>query len=74
MWYMRINTLQLKKDRVLLLKAVRDHIKVSIDNADVNSNSEADISDMLLDMKDKKQLKQLKVVKKELDKWIKELE
>lgn len=66
--------MRIKDNRLLLLKALRDHIDTSLDNAEINPNFESDVADMLTDMKEKKNVKRLKVIKKELDKWIKEME
>jgi len=57
-----------------LLKALRDHVEVSLENSEVESQFEADVAEMIMAMRDKRTVKQLKVVRKELDKWIKEME
>jgi hypothetical protein len=56
------------------LKALRDHVEVSLENSEVESQFEADVAEMIMAMRDKCTVKQLKVVRKELDKWIKEME
>jgi hypothetical protein len=65
---------RIKNDRLLLLKALRDHVEVSLENSEVESQFEADVAEMIMAMRDKRTVKQLKVVRKELDKWIKEME
>lgn len=57
-----------------MLKALRDHVEVSLENSEVESQFEADVAEMIMAMRDKRTVKQLKVVRKELDKWIKEME
>jgi hypothetical protein len=55
-----------------LLKVLHDHIQLSLKNADVNPKSRSDIMDMIWDMKDKKKLRDLKLINKKLEKWIKD--
>lgn len=60
------------KSKLLLLKLLHDHVKLSLENSKVNPNSQSDMVDMVLAMKDKKTLRELKLIEKELKKWIKE--
>lgn len=65
---------KIKKDRLLLLKVLRDHVKESLNNSEINPAFEEDVADMFLAIQDRKNVKQLKVVEKELEKWIDEME
>jgi hypothetical protein len=66
--------LRIKNDRLKLLKTLQSHVKVSLDNADVNPNLELDVAELIIVLREKKTVKMLKSVKKELDIWIKEME
>ena len=67
-------THDLKNNRLNLLKELRNYVKRTLKNSDMNPNSKADVSDMMMELQDRKTVRTLKVVRKELDKWIKEME
>ena len=67
-------THDLKNSRLNLLKELRNYVKKTLKNSDLNPNSKADVSDMMMELQDRKAVRTLKVVRKELDKWIKEME
>jgi len=66
--------LNIKKDKVSLLKAVDDLVSDHLSNASINPNLEAEVADFILEFTDKKRLRRLKLLQKELRKWIKELD
>lgn len=59
-----------KKDRVLLLKALRDLVNESMD---VNPLLEEDVSEFLTELTNKRNARRLKIIRRELDKWITEM-
>ena len=62
-----------KKDRVLLLKALRDIVTEDMDNASsINPNWSRDVVDFIMEIKSKKRLRRLKSILRELDKFIDE--
>jgi hypothetical protein len=69
-----MNVLRIRNNKLELLKVLRDHVSDSLVNAEINSNLESEVAEMIADMQDKKAVKLLKVAKRELDKWIKEME
>ena len=62
-----------KKDRVLLLKALRELVAEDVKNSSIDPFLEEDVSDFLAEMRDKKRIRRLKQMQKELNDWIPEL-
>jgi hypothetical protein len=62
-----------KKNRIELLKAVQDFIKDNLDFSSVNADLESDAAEFITDLRDRKRIRQLKVLKHEVDEWMKEL-
>jgi hypothetical protein len=62
-----------KKDRVLLLKALRELVAEDVKNSSIDPFLEEDVSDFLADMRDKKRIRRLKEIQKALNEWIPEL-
>lgn len=69
-----MNVLRIRNNRLELLKVLRNHVSDSLVNAEINPNLESEVAEMIADMQDKKAVKLLRVAKRELDKWIKEME
>lgn len=61
-----------KKDRVLLLKALRDLVSECMENNSINPDFERDVAEFLIEITDKKRFRRLKMVRRELDKFIEE--
>ena len=61
-----------KKDRVLLLKALRDLVSECIEYTSINSNFEQDVAEFFIEFTDKKRSRRLKKIRKELDNFIEE--
>jgi len=62
-----------KKDRVSLLKALRDLVTEDMDNASsINPNWDQDVANFIMEIKDKRRIRRLKLIRKELDKFIEE--
>lgn len=57
-----MTTLQIKKSKLNLLKALQEEIDVALKNANTSS------------MPDRKSVKRLKTIKKELNNWVEEME
>lgn len=62
--------LRIKNDKLSLLKAILSHIDTSLENSEINPELDYDVADMIMSMKEKKSIRELKVIKKELEKWI----
>ena len=69
-----LSVIKIRKSRLDLLKALKDHVKESLDYAEVNDALESDVAEMFIDIRDKRRLKSLKVMFKELGGWIDEME
>lgn len=65
--------LKFKKNRVELLKALRDLITKSMDSASINPNFEEDVAEFFTEITDKRRCRRLRSMRKEVDKWIEEL-
>lgn len=65
--------LNFKNNKKLVLKTLMELVKESIDNADINVDLEQDVAELLTEIKDKRRLRKLKSLKKELNDWIVEL-
>lgn len=61
-----------KKDRVLLLRELQQLVNESIDASKMNPQSDEEVSYYMIDVTDKRRARKLKVIKQELEKWIKE--
>jgi hypothetical protein len=53
---------------------LRDYVEDSLVNSEIDPNLESDVAEMFADIQDRKTVKHLKCIKKELNKWIKEME
>jgi hypothetical protein len=69
-----MNAFKLKNNRLNLLKELRSHVKTILESSDMNPNSTSDISDMMLMLQERKTARTLKIMRRELDKWIQEIE
>lgn len=69
-----MNIYNLKKDRLALLEEVESFVDIWLKNVDVNINSKSDVSDFFRILQDKKKVKTMKIISKELKKWIAEME
>lgn len=65
--------LNFKKDRVTLLKALRDLVEEEIYNFDINVDLEEEVAEFLSEVKDKRRHRKLKTIRRELDKFIDEV-
>lgn len=65
--------LNYKKDKVLLLRIIRDIITENIGYGNVNPYIDEDVADLVTEIKDKRKCRKLKLVRNELDKLIKEM-
>jgi len=65
--------LNFKKDRVTLLKALRDLVEEGICNFDVNVDLEEEVAEFLSEVKDRRRVRKLKVIRRELDTFIEEV-
>ena len=70
----RMNAYNLKNNRLNLLKELRSFVKRILENSDMNPNSKSDVSDLMAILQERKSVRTLKIVRKELDKWIQEME
>jgi uncharacterized protein (DUF2267 family) len=69
-----MNAYNLKNNRLNLLKELRSFVKRILENSDMNPNSKSDVSDLMAILQERKSVRTLKIVRKELDKWIQEME
>jgi hypothetical protein len=67
---MRIN---FKKDKVSLLKALREVVTDNMEYGEINPQIDRDVADLMLELTNKKHLRRLKLIRKELDKLIDEV-
>lgn len=65
--------LNFKKDKILLLKEIKSLIIQTINNAAINPLLEEEVSELLTEVKDKRRLRKLKLIRNELDKFIVEM-
>jgi len=65
--------MKFKTDRLELLKELRALILQEMNNSKVNVDLEYDVAEFLTEVKDKRRLRRLKLVRRELDKWIDEM-
>jgi hypothetical protein len=64
---------KLKKDRLCLLQAIEKFIEKGLDLGSINAEIESEVSEFIADFKDKKSLRELKLIHKELKRWIDEI-
>ena len=62
-----------KTDKVTLLKLLRNWVSEGIDNAKVNVELESEVAELISDLTDKRRLRRLKALRRDVDKWIDEL-
>lgn len=65
--------MKFKKDKVELLKELRKLVTDNLDNAGVKVDLEYEVAELLTEVTDKRRFRRLKMVRRELDKWIDEL-
>lgn len=65
--------LKFKDNKLELLRELRRMLTEDINNVDVNVDLQEDVADFLADVTDKRRHRRLKLVRKELDKWIEEM-
>jgi len=65
--------LSFKKDRVALLKALRDLVTEGIRNSDVSVDLDEEVAELLTEVKDRRRVRKLKTIRRELDKFIDEV-
>jgi hypothetical protein len=63
-----------KKDKVVLLKALRNLVKENLEFGAVNIYMESDVGEVMTDLCDRKRLRNLKKLQRATDNWMKELE
>jgi hypothetical protein len=66
--------LKFKNNRLVLLKTLRELVSDAIENADINPVFEEDVSKLILDITDKRRVRRLKLIRKELDVFINDLD
>ena len=59
-----------KKDETHLLKALRELVKNNIDQADINPDLDSEVSGLIIDIMDKRRLRDLRALGIALDKFI----
>jgi hypothetical protein len=62
-----------KKDRILLLKALREIVAENMEASDIDPRIDEDVSEYMIEVTDKKRARRLKMMMKELDKLIIEM-
>lgn len=62
----------LKKDKILLLRTLRNLVTENVNYADVSELLDSEIAEHLMELKDKRRLRRLKKVGKALDELIEE--
>lgn len=62
-----------KKDKILLLKALRELVSEDMENSEINPYMDQEVSEFMIEITDKRRLKRLKSMRKELDKYIDEV-
>ena len=65
--------LKFKKDRLLLLKALRELVSEDMENSEINPHLDQEVSEFMIEITDKRRYKRLKSIRKELDKYIEEV-
>jgi len=65
--------LNFKKDRVLLLKALRDLVTEAVDDASISVELDEEVAEFLTKTKDKRRLRKLKMLRREVSKYIEEV-
>lgn len=64
--------MKFQKDKLELLKSLRDLVLEDLRNSTVNVDLEYDTSEVLMEITDRKRSRRLKLIKRELDSWIDE--
>lgn len=65
--------MKFKNDRILLLRMLREIVKKQIEAGSLNTFIEEDVSNYLMDVTDKRQVRKLKKIMNEVDKWLKDM-
>lgn len=65
--------LKFKDNKLELLRELRRMLSDDINNVAVNVDLEEEVADFLTEVTDKRRARRLKLVRKELDKWIQEM-
>ena len=63
-----------KKDKILLLKALRELVSEDMENSEINPYMDQEVSEFMIEITDKRRVRRLKSMRKELDKYIEEIE
>lgn len=63
-----------KKDKLSLLKSLRDLVKDNLDFGSINVDIDSDVGEFVADLRDRKRMRELKKLKRAADEWLKELE
>lgn len=63
--------LNFKKDEMALLQVLRDLVTDNLGYGDVNANLDSDVSDVIMELKDKRRLRRLRDMRRALDKFMK---
>lgn len=66
--------LKIKNNKLELLKALQTLVDESLEFVEVNDSLESEVASMLMDMKERKRIKKLKLMSRELDKWLRTLQ
>lgn len=61
---------KLEKNKMALLKALMDLVKENLNFADVREELDSEVAELITDLKDRKRLRRLKEIKRELEKLI----
>jgi len=64
---------KIKKDRLCLLQAIFKFIEKDLDIGSLNADLDSEVSEFVADFKDKKTVRELKIIHKELERWIDEI-
>jgi len=64
--------MKFQRDRLELLKTLREFVLEEMNNAKVNVDLEYDVSEVLTEITDRKRARRLGLVRRELEKWIEE--
>jgi hypothetical protein len=65
---------KLKKDRLCLLQTLRDFVEDSLGYGETNVQLDSEVAEIITNLTDKRKMRTLKIVRKELQKWIHEIE
>lgn len=75
LWYVikGIRNMKFQNNKLELLKELHQLVSQQLDNAGVNVDLEYEVADLLTEVKDRKRQRRLNLVRRELDKWLKEI-